>query len=202
MVSLTIQSAVTAQCQTNKTLRIVEFQIKWTNKQRVLVFASRGISHRDRHLMQDLRTLMPHSKPESKMERKDDLFVINEVSFKFINICNKSRQNKWICPNFSCSVCFVFYIIRGLCKCVCMESPSPIATNLWHGQCATLMSNELQKYILCLVFQMCEMKNCNKCILFEGRLKRDLYMWITNIPDGPSAKFLVENGIFFSFTNR
>jgi hypothetical protein len=32
--------------------------------------------------MQDLRTLMPHSKPESKMERKDDLFVVNEVSLK------------------------------------------------------------------------------------------------------------------------
>jgi ribosome biogenesis protein BRX1 len=38
------------------------------------------------------------------------------------------------------------------------------------------------------------MKNCNKCILFEGRLKRDLYMWMANIPSGPSAKFLVENG--------
>ncbi|GFG38229.1 hypothetical protein Cfor_03827 [Coptotermes formosanus] len=91
---------------------------KWINKQRVLIFASRGISHRYRHLMQDLRTLMPHSKPESKMERKDDLFVVNEI---------------------------------------------------------------------------CEIKNCNKCILFEGRLKRDLYMWMANIPNGPSAKFLVEN---------
>ncbi|XP_069703321.1 ribosome biogenesis protein BRX1 homolog [Periplaneta americana] len=91
---------------------------KWINKQRVLIFASRGISHRDRHLMQDLRSLMPHSKPESKMERKDSLFVINE---------------------------------------------------------------------------MCEMKNCNKCVLFEGRLKRDLYMWVANVPNGPSAKFLVES---------
>jgi hypothetical protein len=48
--------------------------------------------------------------------------------------------------------------------------------------------------IMYCVFQICEMKNCNKCILFEGRLKRDLYMWIANIPSGPSAKFLVENG--------
>lgn len=93
-------------------------KVKWANKQRVLIFASRGISHRDRHLMQDLKALMPHSKPECKMERKDDMFVVNEI---------------------------------------------------------------------------CEMKNCNKCILFEGRLKRDLYMWIANIPSGPSAKFLVEN---------
>ena len=26
--------------------------------------------------------------------------------------------------------------------------------------------------------EMAEMKNCNKCILFEGRKQRDLYMWI------------------------
>ncbi|XP_067003290.2 ribosome biogenesis protein BRX1 homolog [Anabrus simplex] len=93
-------------------------KVKWINKQRVLVFGSRGISHRDRHLMEDLRTLMPHARPESKMERKENLFVVNEI---------------------------------------------------------------------------CEMKNCNKCVLFEGRLKRDLYMWISNVPKGPSAKFLVEN---------
>ncbi|PSN32073.1 Ribosome biogenesis protein BRX1 [Blattella germanica] len=91
---------------------------KWINKQRILIFAYRGISHRDRHLMKDLKSLLPHSKPESKMERKDNLLVVNEI---------------------------------------------------------------------------CEMKNCNKCLLFEGRLKRDLYLWVANTPDGPSAKFLVES---------
>jgi ribosome biogenesis protein BRX1 len=53
------------------------------NKQRVLVFAARGITQRDRHLMVDLRDMMPHSKTESKFERKDPLFVINEVTFSF-----------------------------------------------------------------------------------------------------------------------
>ncbi|KAL5021634.1 hypothetical protein ScPMuIL_000789 [Solemya velum] len=91
---------------------------KWTNKQRVLIFSSRGISFRSRHLMMDLRRLMPHSKSESKMDRKDKLFIVNEV---------------------------------------------------------------------------CEMKNCNKCIYFEGKKKQDLYMWVSNVPRGPSAKFLVEN---------
>lgn len=38
------------------------------------------------------------------------------------------------------------------------------------------------------------MKNCNKCIFFEGRKKQDLYMWLANIPKGPCAKFFVENG--------
>ncbi|KAI1904831.1 hypothetical protein AGOR_G00009720 [Albula goreensis] len=91
---------------------------KWTNKERVLVFSSRGINFRTRHLMQDLRTIMPHTKADTKMDRKDKLFVINEV---------------------------------------------------------------------------CEMKNCNKCLFFEAKKKQDLYMWISNVPHGPSAKFLVQN---------
>ncbi|KAJ8402360.1 hypothetical protein AAFF_G00368490 [Aldrovandia affinis] len=91
---------------------------KWKNKERVLVFSSRGISFRTRHMMQDLRTMMPHTKADTKMDRKDKLFVINEV---------------------------------------------------------------------------CEIKNCNKCIFFEAKKKQDLYMWISNVPHGPSAKFLVQN---------
>ncbi|KAK4021223.1 Ribosome biogenesis protein BRX1 [Daphnia magna] len=91
---------------------------KWINKQRVLVFAARGITQRDRHLMVDLRDMMPHSKTESKFERKDPLFVINEI---------------------------------------------------------------------------CEMKNCSKCIFFEGRKKQDLFLWLANVPKGPSAKFYIEN---------
>ncbi|XP_037341318.1 ribosome biogenesis protein BRX1 homolog [Pungitius pungitius] len=91
---------------------------RWTNKERVLIFSSRGISFRTRHLMQDLRTLMPHSKGDTKMDRKDKLFIVNEV---------------------------------------------------------------------------CEIKNCNKCLFFEAKKKQDLYMWISNSPHGPSAKFLVQN---------
>ncbi|XP_030624822.1 ribosome biogenesis protein BRX1 homolog [Chanos chanos] len=91
---------------------------KWKNKERVLVFSSRGVSFRARHLMQDLRTMMPHSKADSKMDRKDKLFVVNEV---------------------------------------------------------------------------CEIKNCNKCLFFEAKKKQDLYLWISNVPHGPSAKFLVQN---------
>ncbi|XP_006615595.1 ribosome biogenesis protein BRX1 homolog [Apis dorsata] len=93
-------------------------KVKWINRQRVLVFATRGISYRHRHLMSDLKTLMPHHRSESKMERTKNLQIVNE---------------------------------------------------------------------------MCEMKNCNKTILFEGRKKRDLYLWFSNIPIGPSVKFLVEN---------
>lgn len=83
-----------------------------------MVFAARGINHRDRHLLNDLRTLLPHHKAESKMERSKTLSVVNEI---------------------------------------------------------------------------CSMKHCNKSILFEGRRKQDLYMWCSNVPEGPSVKFLVEN---------
>lgn len=97
---------------------VFDFQRNWINKQRVLVFAARGINHRDRHLMKDLRTLMPHHRAESKVERCKNLSVVNEI---------------------------------------------------------------------------CTMKHCNKAVLFEGRRKQDLYVWFSNVPDGPSAKFLVEN---------
>lgn len=84
----------------------------------MLVFAARGINHRDRHLMKDIRMLMPHHRPDSKMERSKTLSVVNDV---------------------------------------------------------------------------CKMKHCNKAILLEGRRKRDLYMWFSNVAEGPSAKFLIEN---------
>lgn len=42
---------------------------KWKNKERILIFSSRGINFRTRHLMQDLRMLMPHSKAGTKMDR-------------------------------------------------------------------------------------------------------------------------------------
>lgn len=42
------------------------------------------------------------------------------------------------------------------------------------------------------VNEICEMKNCNKCILLVGKKKKDLYMWMSNVPHGPSALFHVE----------
>uniref|UniRef100_A0A336MA96 Ribosome biogenesis protein BRX1 homolog n=1 Tax=Culicoides sonorensis TaxID=179676 RepID=A0A336MA96_CULSO len=91
---------------------------KWKNKRRVLVLCARGISYRDRHLLRDIKTLMPHHKAEPKMERWKTFSVIKE---------------------------------------------------------------------------MAEMKHCDKALLFEGRHKRDLYMWLSSIPDGPSVKFLIES---------
>lgn len=82
------------------------------------MLCGRGINHRDRHLMKDLKTIMPHHREEPKLERWKTLSIINELA---------------------------------------------------------------------------EMKHCNKAMYFEGRHKQDLYMWLSNLSDGPSAKFLVEN---------
>jgi len=90
---------------------------KWINKQRVLVFSSRGISHRYRHLMTDVKDMLPHAKSESKMDKKDEKRIINEI---------------------------------------------------------------------------CEIKNCNKCLFFEPR-REFLYLWMSNVPDGPTGYFLVES---------
>jgi ribosome biogenesis protein BRX1 len=40
--------------------------------------------------------------------------------------------------------------------------------------------NRLQESLF-VVNEIAEMKNCNKCLLFEGRKKRDLYLWAANI---------------------
>ncbi|KAK2549218.1 Ribosome biogenesis protein BRX1-like protein [Acropora cervicornis] len=79
---------------------------KWTNKQRVMVFCARGITHRARHLMLDIRTLLPHSKPEPKLDRKEKLFVINELCD--LKNCNKSiffemRKGKDLYMWFACT---------------------------------------------------------------------------------------------------
>lgn len=52
----------------------------YINKQRVLVFCSRGISTRNRHFMEDLRKLLPHHKKDVKFDAKATLHVVNEIA--------------------------------------------------------------------------------------------------------------------------
>ena len=53
--------------------------IRFRNKQRTLVFSSRGTNAQFRHLMLDLHALLPHHKKESKMDIKKELRAINEI---------------------------------------------------------------------------------------------------------------------------
>ena len=41
--------------------------VKYINKQRVLILCSRGVTARFRHLMEDVRRLVPHHKKDAKV---------------------------------------------------------------------------------------------------------------------------------------
>ena len=71
-----------------------------------------------RHLMGDIRRMLPHHKKEVKLDTKRDLKLLNEIA---------------------------------------------------------------------------TMKSCNTCLFFEFRKRQDLYLWMSNTPNGPSVKFLVHN---------
>lgn len=60
---------------------------KWKNKQRVLLLSSRGVSYLARHLIDNLKSLMPHTRVESKFNRKHGLTELNEIAE--IRNCNK-----------------------------------------------------------------------------------------------------------------
>jgi len=87
-----------------------------------LVFGTRGISFQHRHLMKDIIKMLPHAKSANKMERKENLFVVNEVRlltsivivwsklfWMFFNRCVKCH-----------TVISVFYLMgdfKGICTC-------------------------------------------------------------------------------------
>ncbi|EJD05696.1 ribosome biogenesis protein BRX1 [Fomitiporia mediterranea MF3/22] len=50
------------------------------NKQRVLLLSSRGVTHRMRHLMNDLEALLPHVKKDSKLDSKSQLHLLPELA--------------------------------------------------------------------------------------------------------------------------
>lgn len=55
-------------------------KFKYTNKQRVLIVASRGITARHRHLLEDLKKMIPHHKKDNKLDAKGDIHVVNEIA--------------------------------------------------------------------------------------------------------------------------
>ncbi len=57
-----------------------ESSAKYSNKQRCLVLSSRGVNVRQRHLLEDLKKLIPHHKTDSKLDTKGDIQTVNEVA--------------------------------------------------------------------------------------------------------------------------
>lgn len=52
----------------------------YVNKQRVLVVASRGITARYRHLLEDFKLLIPHHKKDNKLDCKHDIQIVNQIA--------------------------------------------------------------------------------------------------------------------------
>lgn len=57
----------------------IKKETRWTNKQRVLVFSSRGSGPRYRYLMEDFKAMIPHSKSEPKFDKNLDMREINDI---------------------------------------------------------------------------------------------------------------------------
>lgn len=55
---------------------------KWKNRQRTMVFTSRGIGGTFKYLVRDILSLVPNTKSESKLEKKDMREVINDLCFE------------------------------------------------------------------------------------------------------------------------
>ncbi|CAI4211625.1 unnamed protein product [Parascedosporium putredinis] len=50
------------------------------NKQRVLILSSRGVTYRHRHLLNDLASMLPHGRKDSKFDSKSKLYQLNELA--------------------------------------------------------------------------------------------------------------------------
>eukprot|EP00899_Mesostigma_viride_P025455 jgi/Mesvir1/6094/Mv00811-RA.1 len=46
---------------------------------------------------------------------------------------------------------------------------------------------------LTVLNEIADLKGCSSCLFFEVRKRKDLYLWMTKTPNGPSAKFHVTN---------
>ncbi|KAG0647802.1 Ribosome biogenesis BRX1 [Hyphodiscus hymeniophilus] len=88
------------------------------NKQRVLILSSRGITYRHRYLLNDIASLLPHSRKDAKLDTKSKLYQLNELA---------------------------------------------------------------------------ELYNCNNVFFFEARKGKDLYLWMSKAPNGPTVKMHMQN---------
>ena len=71
MACFTYKIPVNAQTYTKQKFHAFIFLLI----QRVLVLSSRGLNARDRHLMEDVRALLPHAKKDAKLDTKQRLQV-------------------------------------------------------------------------------------------------------------------------------
>jgi ribosome biogenesis protein BRX1 len=78
----------TASTRPNQTPPVIVSDGRYHNKQRCLTLCSRGVTARYRHLLEDLRTLIPHNKKESKLDCNDGSFGAAITNICDIRNCN------------------------------------------------------------------------------------------------------------------
>ncbi|KAL1613504.1 putative ribosome biogenesis protein brx1 [Diplodia seriata] len=57
-----------------------EAGVKQKIRNKVLILSSRGVTYRHRHLMNDLHSLIPHSRKDAKLDTKTKLYQLNEIA--------------------------------------------------------------------------------------------------------------------------
>lgn len=48
--------------------------------------------------------------------------------------------------------------------------------------------------------ELAELYNCNNVLFFEARKGKDLYLWLSKVPNGPAVKLHLQNREYHSFT--
>ncbi|RYG99993.1 hypothetical protein EON65_49780 [archaeon] len=75
-----VQSADASESSSDDEQQSSRKRFAYTNKQRVLIIASRGITARHRYFLEDLKKLIPHHKKENKLDDKGDIQAVNEIA--------------------------------------------------------------------------------------------------------------------------
>lgn len=65
-----------------------------------------------------------------------------------------------------------------------------LAAMMPHGKKDSKFDSKSKLYQL---NELAELYNCNNVLFFEARKGKDLYMWMSKVPNGPTVKFYVQN---------
>jgi len=159
-----------------------------TNFQHLLVFAARGITMQDRHLLNDLRTLLPHHRRESKFDAKKEI----------------SKMVKELCE------------LKGCNGCLFLESRKRQDTYLWISKTESGPSVKFLVQNIHTMSELRLSGNCIKgsrpILHFDSpfstephlKILKNLFMQVFGTPQGsPKTKPFVDHMIcFFYLDNR
>lgn len=159
---------------------------QWINKTRILIVASRGISHQESHLVNNLISLIPNSKKECKIENNTAKEELNEI-----------------CYNHSCKFCLYFEHRKRELILWMFKSPE--------GPCVKFQVNNIHTLKEIKLMGNC-IKYSRPLLSFDSsfnnqshlKLLKELFFNIFNSPKGhPKIKPFYDHQIcFFNLNNQ